>query len=56
MGPRGWGLRQVDPWCREEGSSEQREGSLSPGLEVLLGSEAILNSNTIKFSAVLLEL
>lgn len=56
MGPGRWDLRQADPWCREEGSLEQREGSLSPGLEVLLGSEAIPKSNTIKFSAVLLEL
>ena len=43
----------VDPWCREGGVLERGEWSLSPGLEVLLGSEVKPSSNTIKFSAML---
>lgn len=45
----------LGPWCREGGVLERREWSLSPGLEVLLGSEVMPSSNTVKFSAVLFE-
>lgn len=43
---------EADPWRTEEGVLEWRELSLSPGLEALLGSEAMSSSNSTKFSAV----
>lgn len=46
---------EADPWYSEDCVLEQREWFLRPGPEILLGSEAVPSSNTVKFSAMLFE-